>query len=184
LQKRYGSWRTKEELKKYIDNLFHTSLEKDWNNIRFDRDGKAIPDWNYSGANRKNPHGVQSYLITRKKQNGEWVYQVDHTLQAQMVFWHEMGHHIHQQMGNTNWAQYKGDISGRTPMENKVHNLHSRVATSRRGVINDGNRNAIYPSKYSYHNYKEWWAENYALYRMGFKIHPMIEKFYKEEGII
>ena len=148
---------------------------------------------NVNDANKSvQPYTQGGYAINRaKNQFGKYKYTVDHMNQAQGSFWHEFGHHIHQQKGNQNMSDYmgrsgvkRGMWKGRTPMEGKVFDLHQKLTTRKGGVINDSNKNMIFPSTYAKDNFKEWWCENLATYKMGGNIHPEIIKFYKQEGII
>lgn len=72
--------------------------------------------------------------------------------QIEQTFWHEFGHHIHQNYGVTNGFEYVQQ----TPLERVLARLTGAV----RG-------RAIVPSTYAGKNSKEWFAESFSLFKMG-----------------
>ena len=110
------------------------------------------------------------------------------------TFWHEFGHHIHQQLGVDNVVKYANP-----EMEQKikvvVNNVKEKILVSERKLNDiiekerklfeqtqdqahlDVIKNAqqahqdviknYFPSYYSNHNSKEWFAENFALFMNG-----------------
>ena len=66
------------------------------------------------------------------------------------VMWHEFGHHIHQQLGVKSLSDYNAPA-----LEGKLKALFGKES--------------VRPSKYADTNSKEWFAESYALFKMGRK---------------
>ncbi|MGE0487296.1 MAG: hypothetical protein AB7Q81_24290 [Gammaproteobacteria bacterium] len=65
--------------------------------------------------------------------------------------WHEFAHHIHQQLGVTDKASYYDP-----PLERTLSALYRERRDDQ-----------VFPTTYSRTNHKEWFAESYALYRLG-----------------
>jgi len=88
-----------------------------------------------------------------------------------MAFWHEYAHHIHQQKGVKNLTDYKGEKGQaryhNTPLEKKINKLYDKLKNK---SLKDAEfRYKNYPSTYAMENSKEWFAENYTMYKNGFK---------------
>jgi len=94
----------------------------------------------------------------------------------QDTFWHEFGHHIHQQINTTNISEYKGRPW--TPMEIKIRDLY-------RDLLDRLDPDVMFPSKYSKKNFKEWFAESYSAHKMGRDDLVAAEflDFLKDEGL-
>lgn len=75
------------------------------------------------------------------------------------VLWHEFGHHVHQQFKVTSRAEYLG-AAGRNTTELESR-LRALIAERRaKGEV-------FLPSRYANTNMKEFFAENFSLYKMG-----------------
>jgi SPP1 gp7 family putative phage head morphogenesis protein len=71
--------------------------------------------------------------------------------QIEQTFWHEFGHHVHQNYAVETGAQYFAP-----PLEKKLAQLYAQRRSL--GVI---------PSRYAETNSKEWFAESFSLFKMG-----------------
>lgn len=95
--------------------------------------------------------------------------------QIEQTFWHEFGHHVHQNYGVTSGTEY---LSRLTPTEKAIERLYA-----------DKGQTRIMPSRYSGKNSKEWFAESFSLFKMGRSdlIDPdllqLIEKIYRGEPL-
>jgi hypothetical protein len=141
------------------------------------------------------PHTTSGYFIKKKMTHRDslgapvykYIAEIGH---AESSFWHEFGHHVHQQKGVKNWNDYAPTRlglrqGGKTPMEKKVETIFSRLGTSHLsgGLLTPKNESIIFPSSYSKSSASEWFAENYSQYKMGLKVHPEFVKFLVKEGI-
>lgn len=128
----------------------------------FDIDEWELNDWTYKTTGRfgRKPEGFDSFFA-----NG--------TDRVRQTFYHEFGHHIHQQMGVPK-AIARGQVynGAFTPVVERrlivlfeKHRLHTQ-----------GN------STYGQKNPKEWFAEQFSAYAMNKKdnVHPVFKKLIKE----
>jgi len=98
---------------------------------------------------------------------------------AETRFWHEFGHHIHQQryrdtfIGGRNYTSY----------EIKIRKLYSEL--KKKGLsVDRGSWKKLMPTSYC-QNAEEWFAECYSMHKMGLDnlLAKDILDFFKEEGL-
>tara|TARA_R110002012_G_scaffold109283_1_gene253018 strand:- start:882 stop:2615 length:1734 start_codon:yes stop_codon:yes gene_type:complete len=77
-----------------------------------------------------------------------------------MTIYHEMGHHIHQQ------TRIAGTLDN---IEDELRIVFNKAVRKDNKLIRQNGVSKLYPTGYSSYNHKEWFAENFALYNMGFK---------------
>lgn len=115
---------------------------------RYDDGDDSLMPWNYSKDNVEEgirPSNCIHYFNTPEER-------------MQCVIYHEMGHAVHQLYGVRNLDRYEATMwnnNSYSPFEKEV----AKTMYSRDG--------AFLPSTYSIKNPKEWFAENFALYKMG-----------------
>ena len=93
-------------------------------------------------------------------------------------FWHEFGHHIHQQKGAKTFGEYMNP-----PLEKKAGAARRKIkAKAKKGIISMAK---VEPTLYSEVSNLEWFAENYTLHKMGRNdlITKEFLEFLTEEGI-
>ncbi|MAH46966.1 hypothetical protein CMI37_14145 [Candidatus Pacearchaeota archaeon] len=112
-------------------------------------------------------------------------------LMTKSTFWHEIGHHVHQQKGIFTKDEYLGGtFRSKTPFEKKISSFKRKMQKELdnfRGDPLDKERlmRKIFPSQYSMKNEKEWFAECFSLFKMGRKdlLHPKFLQFLDDNGI-
>jgi hypothetical protein len=87
-------------------------------------------------------------------------YHSDPADKFRSTLFHEFGHTVHQEY----WRQVSAAGTYATPIEKYLRQLF--YVNGRSGAIN---KNLFFPTSYSQHDPKEWWAENFSLYNMGRK---------------
>jgi len=88
--------------------------------------------------------------------------------QARKRFWHEFGHHVQQQYGVTNAAEYVSPVLEKKPL----------------ATLGNIKMKELAPSDYACINVREWFAENFSLYAMGRKDLLSKEFLNMMEGIL
>jgi len=123
----------------------------------FDIEDWDLSGWTYKGRKQYNLPASASLIY---EEGGE---RIRHT------FYHEFGHHIHQQKGLTKVKLYNGGFH--PVVERELAGLWRKHK-----LWNQGN------STYGQKNYKEWFAEQFSNYAMGRKdnVHPIFLKLIKE----
>jgi hypothetical protein len=109
-------------------------------------------------------------IVAKMKKNkipdtSEMYHMVDRFDDAALsdsTFWHEFGHHIHQQKNVKTWGEYKPLRNMDTPFEIKVRGIKNRL-DEKYGKTNIQH----YPTEYSKDNLYEWFAENYSIHMNG-----------------
>ncbi len=110
------------------------------------------------------------------------------------TFWHEFGHHVHQQKGVKTWDDYMGTAGNdwESFFEVKVEKLKTKLDRKYGGRVGKydyeqgrGPNIKHYPTEYSWDNAHEWFAENYGLHRTGHDdlLSPEFLQFLIDENI-
>ncbi len=136
-----------------------------------------VSQWQYGGLiDPKFKPGTGHY--------GSWIKEtaefrppyIEHYFEGEHLrttVWHEFGHHIHQQYGVKTADDYFDP-----PLERKLREL-----------VRDQKRSR-FPSNYSTENANEWFAESYALHKMGRRdlvdprLTDLIEKMEKGDEVL
>jgi len=123
--------------------------------------------------------GIQKELIKKGKypsSSVSFAYKTKDKITLQ--FWHEYGHHIHQQLNVIKKEQYF-----KPPFEIKVRKIYTKL--KEKSLTDAKFRSINYPSTYSMTDSAEWFAENFTLYKNGFKKRVSKEfiRFLKENGL-
>tara|TARA_X000001382_G_scaffold89586_1_gene64248 strand:- start:527 stop:2419 length:1893 start_codon:yes stop_codon:yes gene_type:complete len=137
-----------------VNRKWLNDLADDW-----DIDEWDYSDWTYKSKGRLPASGSQIYE--------EGTERIRHT------FYHEFGHHIHQQIGLAKVAARGEPYNGYfvPVVEKKLSALWSKHR-----LWTQGN------STYGQTNFKEWFAEQFSAYALGKKdnVHPVFLKLIKE----
>ncbi len=159
--KRYKKWG-------YSDDKINELLDIRWkNHIKDMKDGKR-------------PYTSDGLLM--KNRNDSMTY-------GDSTFWHEYGHHIHQQKNVISEETYGGRFFN--PYENKIAKLRVELdniygsARPKRMTRDYRPDRRHYPTRYSEQDTYEWFAENYSLHMAGRDdlLTPEFVQFLKDEGI-
>ena len=113
-------------------------------------------------SNREIPFSSAYYLLKGRRIKGlSKAEKLDLSLDMKRItIYHEMGHHIHQQ------TRIAGTLNN---IEDELNTVFNKAVRKDNKIIRQDGVSKLYPTGYSSYNSKEWFAENFALYNMGFK---------------
>ena len=113
-------------------------------------------------SDREIPFSSAYYLLKGRRIKGlSEAEKLDLSLDMKRItIYHEMGHHIHQQ------TRIAGTLNN---IEDELNAVFNKAVRKDNKIIRQDGVSKLYPTGYSSYNSKEWFAENFALYNMGFK---------------
>ena len=113
------------------------------------------------------------------------------------IFWHEFGHHIHQQLGNEiRIIRGKSRLYDKTErlLKRRWNSIQRKLYSTAGGMediiasekFREKYIEGLFPTTYSRTNALEWFAENYMFYKNGYgkKLSPLFLEFLEEIGYI